>query len=372
MKKIRITDKTYGRLNLGRLGENDVTEVIFNFSSWVEEFGEGDVALMVERNGDEGPYLVPLSIEEHLATWTVSASDLANEGFGRAEYKYTVGEKVVKSQIFETFVLEALDNSSEPPTPWKSYIDLVEEYKDSAEASAESSSASANRSEDARDEIEGMTIGATIDNNSGVPTITVTKSIESGVVHLQMDFKNLKGADGAVAFAIVDELPTTDIHTNWIYLLKTSEDEGNKYTEYVYINGEWEVVGTATIDLSNYIQKLTTYTPGDVVTMSVDGGITDGGIALSELATLSALSQALATKVDISAYTADKAEIEAEIEAKADKTELASKVGMNETYTDTQKDSICATIGAVRDTSFEEWTFTLDDNTTVTKKVVVV
>lgn len=46
---------------------------------------------------------------------------------------------------------------------------------------------------------------------------------------------------------VVDELPTGDqIDTNCIYFEKNNFDAGdNQYTEYVYINGSWEAVGTS-------------------------------------------------------------------------------------------------------------------------------
>ena len=50
-----------------------------------------------------------------------------------------------------------------------------------------------------------------------------------------------------------------------------SEDqtEVKKYEEYFYINGAWEKVGTATIDLSNYYTK----TEADAITDALDNKI---------------------------------------------------------------------------------------------------
>lgn len=55
------------------------------------------------------------------------------------------------------------------------------------------------------------------------------------------------------AISVVAELPTSNISTTTIYLLKTSESEsGNLYTEYIYVNNAWEELGTQTLDLSGY------------------------------------------------------------------------------------------------------------------------
>lgn len=54
----------------------------------------------------------------------------------------------------------------------------------------------------------------------------------------------------------VDELPTEDIDTECIYLVpNNSEDEENMFTEYLYINGEWEIFGINKIELENYYTK---------------------------------------------------------------------------------------------------------------------
>lgn len=54
----------------------------------------------------------------------------------------------------------------------------------------------------------------------------------------------------------VEVLPTENIQTNVIYLLPSENpEEENVRVEYVYINGEWEKIGTTEIDLSNYYTK---------------------------------------------------------------------------------------------------------------------
>lgn len=54
-------------------------------------------------------------------------------------------------------------------------------------------------------------------------------------------------------FKVVNELPTTDITENTIYLVPNAETEGdNKHEEYAYVNGNWEHIGNLSIDLSNY------------------------------------------------------------------------------------------------------------------------
>ena len=68
-------------------------------------------------------------------------------------------------------------------------------------------------------------------------------------------------------YKIVDSLPTQDVQPGKIYLvLSETSTESNKYTEYVYVNNEWEIIGsyTANVDLSGYLTKTdaaSTYQP---------------------------------------------------------------------------------------------------------------
>lgn len=59
-------------------------------------------------------------------------------------------------------------------------------------------------------------------------------------------------------YVIVDSLPTSDIKTNKIYLVRNASGaDNNIYTEYAYVNNAWEKIGEykANVDLSNYYTK---------------------------------------------------------------------------------------------------------------------
>ena len=59
-------------------------------------------------------------------------------------------------------------------------------------------------------------------------------------------------------YKVVEALPTTDIDSTKIYLVRNTENvpdgEQNVYVEYMYVDGEWEKVGEykTSIDLSSY------------------------------------------------------------------------------------------------------------------------
>lgn len=53
----------------------------------------------------------------------------------------------------------------------------------------------------------------------------------------------------------VDALPETDISETTVYLVRNNETDGNLYTEYIYVNGVWESLGSQSVDLTGYYTK---------------------------------------------------------------------------------------------------------------------
>lgn len=63
--------------------------------------------------------------------------------------------------------------------------------------------------------------------------------------------------------SVVQSLPTTNIDPHTIYFIFNSGSTGNIYDEYMYINSNWEKIGTTDVDLSGYLAKnnTTAFTP---------------------------------------------------------------------------------------------------------------
>lgn len=113
---------------------------------------------------------------------------------------------------------------------------------------------------------------ATIDDNIGTPSVTVnTTSILAPdgtgyIKNFSFNFSNLKGEKGeqgergeagSIKFLIVAELPQTGADDT-IYLVPITPDEGdNNYAEYIYVNGEWELLGRigVHVDLTDYVKN---------------------------------------------------------------------------------------------------------------------
>lgn len=54
---------------------------------------------------------------------------------------------------------------------------------------------------------------------------------------------------------IVTDLPTTNIDTHTIYFKSNSSSGNNVYDEYMYINSNWELIGSTQIDLTPYARS---------------------------------------------------------------------------------------------------------------------
>lgn len=116
-------------------------------------------------------------------------------------------------------------------------------------------------------------------DKSEIPDVTnfITKAVNDLVNYYtkaQIDTKveTLEGKISAIpkfAISVVNDLPTSNISATTIYLKKTSTTEtGNLYTEYIYVDGAWESLGTQTLDLSNYATK-------DYVTTAIKDFLTE-------------------------------------------------------------------------------------------------
>lgn len=91
------------------------------------------------------------------------------------------------------------------------------------------------------------------------------------IIHVTQDDKDLWNAtlqnakdyakklfDGVTSFTIeiVDALPTEDIKTMTIYFMRNNNDnESDYYSEYMYINGKWEIIGSTFVNLAPYLLK---------------------------------------------------------------------------------------------------------------------
>lgn len=129
MNTINVDLSTGEALNLpiGRQGENNVTQVIFDFSGLKTEFGSGTLSLSVKRPKEYVPYAQTMTISGTNATWLVNETDTGNFGCGEIQLTYTVSGKVAKTVIYKYTVLRSIGADGEYPIPGQTWQEEMED-----------------------------------------------------------------------------------------------------------------------------------------------------------------------------------------------------------------------------------------------------
>lgn len=94
-------------------------------------------------------------------------------------------------------------------------------------------------------------------NDSGFVTSAVDNLVnyyKKSETYTKTEISSLIANVSTMSFSVVDSLPNENISTNTIYLVPIENAaSGNAYTEYVYISGQWEVIGQTDVNLSGYV-----------------------------------------------------------------------------------------------------------------------
>lgn len=109
-------------------------------------------------------------------------------------------------------------------------------------------------------------------DNNGIAESIMKSHNESKTAH--EDIRALISALPKFTIKPVDALPTSNIDTTTIYLLRENENSPNLYTEYIYVNGVWEMLGSQEVDLSGYLPLSGGTMTGNLV-MGLNNAITD-------------------------------------------------------------------------------------------------
>lgn len=105
-------------------------------------------------------------------------------------------------------------------------------------------------------------------NDSGFITKAVndlTNYYKKSETYTKTEVDNLVDVIPKFSIAVVNALPTESIQNTTIYLVQSGNNTSNLYTEYIYVNSAWEILGAQEVDLSGYVRK------SDIVTQSADG-----------------------------------------------------------------------------------------------------
>lgn len=95
-------------------------------------------------------------------------------------------------------------------------------------------------------------------NDSGFITKAVndlTNYYTKSETYTQTEINNKISTIPKFAISVVQSLPTRDISPTTVYLVSSGTETNNLYTEYIYVNNKWEILGTQKLDLSPYVKS---------------------------------------------------------------------------------------------------------------------
>lgn len=105
-------------------------------------------------------------------------------------------------------------------------------------------------------------VSGKIDLTNAIPDVSnfITKAVDDltnyytkSETYTQKEINQRISEIPKFAISVVESLPTTDISATTVYLLTGPKTEtGNLYSEYIYVNNQWELLGTQNIDLQGY------------------------------------------------------------------------------------------------------------------------
>lgn len=133
MNTVNIDISTFpssSTIMIGKQGENNATQVVFDLSSFVDTFGDGSATLVFQRGPDTVPYLVPAVHTGNSLVWTVSDTDTQYHGLGHAEVRWTVDNVLAKSVVFRTMCSKAITGDDPMPPEMEQWYDAMIEYID--------------------------------------------------------------------------------------------------------------------------------------------------------------------------------------------------------------------------------------------------
>ena len=121
-------------LAIGRQMENNYRQIVFDCSGFDVEVAS--VTLVHLRSQDIAPYIVETSSTDTL-TWTVTNTDTAYAGYGKAELRISFTNGLAKSVVFTTMVIQSITADTTIPQPLQSWYDAMIDYIDDHSVSPE-------------------------------------------------------------------------------------------------------------------------------------------------------------------------------------------------------------------------------------------
>lgn len=130
MKTITINSIYEGKklLPLGRQGENEALQIVFDVSQLIADYGEGTAVLVVQRSQDVAPYTIVTTQSDKTVTWTISSTDTLYQGVGKANLMWNVNNTIAKTIDFDTYVFPSISGVVAVPDVLESWYNEMLEY----------------------------------------------------------------------------------------------------------------------------------------------------------------------------------------------------------------------------------------------------
>jgi len=215
---------------IGNDGANLQGNLIFSF---VDEFVNGQARLEYQVSGNKY-YAI---LEKNDESYQIPILSVITKK-GQIDMQLVITEgtdenetPIFKSNIFYLTCNASINAEMQKPDEYTSWIDIANTKLN---------------------EVDNLDIDI---NGSVVTIVKKDGSIKSENVKGE---KGEKGDAGSVKFIIANELPNENIDDSAIYMIPAgTTSEGNTYEEYIYVNGNWESLGSASVnvDLADYVKN---------------------------------------------------------------------------------------------------------------------
>lgn len=128
MRTVFIGLDTPSVIILGRQGEKNASEVIWDITEWQKSYGTGKVTLLYTKEGAEiSPYPCQISVSGGQVKWLISPADLSFAHRGKCQLVYSVGNEITaKSPVYQTRVQASLgDDIATPPESFTNWVNKI-------------------------------------------------------------------------------------------------------------------------------------------------------------------------------------------------------------------------------------------------------
>lgn len=294
---------------IGFQTENNRTQVRFPLADIMEEFPGGLATLVVQRPGEKNKSVVTsVEMDGTDFVWTVGAYEIEHRGLLMAQVIYSLTDVVAKTKIYRFRVSESLMNSEPAPTDWEDWVDELLEAAAGAHGEAVAAETNAlkaegyavgtqngvpvtegtyfqhnteylaGKAEDARDRAEAAAVHPPIigqNNNWWIWDQETGEYVDSGKPTLGGQM-HICGSNEYDPETRIPTIQNPDEHV--FYLVPEEDPESHDlFIEWAYINGAWELFGTASLVLDKYATVEDPQFRGTVSMGRAQYSITGGG-----------------------------------------------------------------------------------------------